>query len=606
MPDTQDGPFQGPHFDSEKGLHANRPFSIPTDDGPANCFSRSDILTGETPAAFGSDQSLKVCSDGESPDDFTTWPKRWYARGRVLRMPKTVVLSSFPYWTMYWPSCYFFMPRDVIGDTGFGGLGNYYYLDQWNGLDPTITEADPDYSFAFDSGLDLSDPAVEGALASSDGYANNRAWKDMVNLDPAQKHDVYNMRQSCLDVCMDQDCQTCTQIPQYLINKCPVPPQQERYFQGVGSVQNPYYQIHPQLLQAFQQAKVQLESDPTDPIYVTIPDWMPPKLYQLRNAFLMQSHEKENRAHGGAVNFAPCNVADINPCYSYANVCWAPPYPDVGDPRNQPGFPGVPVPWLSNCRPGVGTNSLHLYVGHANIGYDRPTVFTDYQAWPLTPEVQYLAGPIYTGSYLGDPLPYFAGRRTVWRASGFDYGYAVHGADGLYDNVYGSIIEGAARDYKANSWRFRDLGTRLFTYQPQWNFSWDFQKLYGDRRNDCPATQFYFGFDFVDYAAGYDTEDSHIDDCAGMTNGLKVGETKNYFPSKASIDEAIGIGTRLSQRVMDYYNSVDPGTGDFFQLAIDRNNLADYNVSYEGGLPGDLMDPDGIVSYVRDYFKDHR
>jgi hypothetical protein len=581
----------------DKGLHANRAYSIPTDDGPKNCYSRTDILTAKTPAAFGSGQSLEVCTNGESQKNPATWPKDWYKKGRVLKVPKTVVLSSFPFWTLYWPKACFYFPRDVIGDSGYGFLNNYYYLEQWNGLDTSITEANPDYDWLKE--YDVSDPRVVSGLSGASGYTNNRAWKDMRNLDPADKGGVYNSQMNCRF--MSQDGRECESIPAYLINKCPTPPMDERYFKGVATIENPYYRLHPQLLDAFLAAKKLLEGDPKDPIYVDIPNWMPRTMYQVRNAYLKQTHEKLNRGHGGAINHRPCEVADTIPCHTYENICWAPPYPDVADPRNNPGFSGPTVPWLMSTRPGFGTNTLHLYIGHPNMAYFPADFFHNYQAWPLSPEMVYEAGPVGAGSYLGDPRPYYAGRRPVWRA----YGYANHGAQGLWDTRYSGIVQGAADVYKDAFWKFRNFGTRIFTYNVSWPWGWDFGRLYDDRRNDCPSTQFYMGFDFSEFAREYDGVDTNITDC-NWHDHLPVGETHNYFPSQASIDEAVGVGVRLSQRVMDYYNNNDAGSAKFFQIALGKTGPGDFNASYEGSMPGEFLDPDGIVAYVREYFKDHR
>lgn len=596
--------------DPSKELHANRSHSVPTlaAGDPQNCFSRSDILTGKTPAAFGSAQSAAVCSDGESTDDPATWPKLWPKKGRLLRVPKCVILSSFPQWTAYWPKSYFFFPRDVIGDTGLGFLGNYYYFDQWNTLDP-VDETPPDYSFT--NGYDLSNPTDQQTLLASDGYKNNRVWDNMQFLDEADKYGVYNAYVSCVQT----GGRECASIPPYLFNKCPTdpPPSTERYFQSVGNVTNPYYQIHNQLLNAFLAAKQVLESDPVDPIYVIIPNWQPPTLRQVRNAYLKQTHEMLNPAHGGAVNGQPCGIVDVDPCYTHVDICWAPPYPNINDPRNYSGFNGPAVPWLMSTDPGFGTNALHLYVGHPNMSYGSTRNFYDYQAWPLTPEWQWIAGPIATGEYLGDSRPFFAGRRVVWRMFGYDYGYggptsAPDGAQKLWDNVYSGIVGPAGDAYKTNFWKFRNLTTKLFTYDAQWLFNWNMQAINGDRRDDCPATQFYFGFDFPTFANEYisgDPADNQISDCFWHDN-IRTAETYNYFPGLADINAAIGVGNALTQRVQDYYQGIEPGSAAFYQIAIDKLGLKDYNVSYEGPADGTFFDVDALVAYIRAYFKENR
>ena len=577
----------------DKGLHRNRALSIPTSGGQPNCFSRTDILDGKTPAAWGSDQSAGIAVDGESKDDPDTITKNWYTKGRVLRVPKAVILSSFPQWTAYWPGCYFYFPRDVIGDDGFGQLGNYYYFDQWNMLDPNTTTS-PDYGWA---GPDAS--------SGDAGYQNNPVWNQFTNLDPSTKSTIYNAQYAC-NTFGDPDC---SDIPSYLMNICPTPPLTERYFQCVAQVENPYYTLHPAYMQAFLEAKQILESDPIDPIYVNIPNWLSTKLYQVRNGFLTQTHETLNGVHGGAVNGSPCNVFDAAPCYNETPICWAPPYPDINAPSAQLPFDGATVPWLMSADPGVGTNTLHIYIGHPNMNYDASGSPYDYQAWPLTPEMQWTLGPVASGNYLGSALPYFAGRRLIWRAFGFDYGY--NGGitpQNLWDNVYGGLVSGAAEGYKQNFWKMRNMGVRLFTYNVTWNFGWTFGVLDKDRRNTCPATQFYDGFEtFADFASIYDNQDDSISDCEDYGPPyLKVGETMNYFPAKADIDRAKVVGALLTPRVENYYNGMDPGSADFFKIAINETGLDDYNVSYEGSAPGAFVSAGGFVDYVREYFsKNH-
>jgi hypothetical protein len=525
-------------------------------------------------------------------------------------MPKVVILSSFPQWTLYWPSCYFNMPRDVIGLDGFGGLANYYYLDQWNFLDPAVNPPPTYGSWA----------SAPDASADSLGYQNNDAWNQFVNLDPADKSTIYNAQASC--VAMSDSNATapgCDSIPQYLFNMCPTPPNRERYQQQVGQVQNPYYQDHPQYLEAFKQAKKILENDSADPIYVVIPAWLDPQLIQVRNSYLKMTHEQRNAAHGGAVNMDPCNVRDSVPCYADTQICWAPAYPDANSPSFQMPFEGPAVPWLMSCGsdPGVGTNVLHLYIGHPNMSYFSPSNVTEYQAWPLTPEVQWIGGPLYAGNYTGASLPYFAGRRVVWRVVGYNYGYTTDGNTGvdnspliLWNARYSAICNGAANTYKNVFYKFRNFGTRIFTYNPNWNFSWYFDNLDGDRRNDCPSTQFYsesgvgWPQNFQDFVAAHDDEDYSIDDCQETTH-LNVGEAKKFFPLKAEIERAKYVGNQLAQKVEGYYDSVDPGSAEFFRIAIEKTGLADYNASYEGTVPGSFKTADGIVEYVRNYFKNN-
>ena len=100
--------------------------------------------------------------------------------------------------------CYFYFPRDVIGNDGFGQLGNYYYFDQWNSLDPNTT-TNPDYGWA---GPDAS--------SGDAGYQNNLVWNQFTNLDPSTKSTIYNAQYAC-NTFGDPDC---SDIPSYLINIC--------------------------------------------------------------------------------------------------------------------------------------------------------------------------------------------------------------------------------------------------------------------------------------------------------------------------------------------------------------------------------------------------
>ena len=142
------------------------------------------------------------------------------------------------------------------------------------------------------------------------------------------------------------------------------------------------------------------------------------------------------------------------------------------------------------------------------------------------------------------------------------------------------------------------MGTRLFTYNPTWTFGWNFGVLDGDRRNNCPATQFWDGFEtFADFASTYDNVDDSISDCEDYGPPyLKVGETMNYFPSQAAIDRAKVVGGLLTPRVENYYNGIDPGSGQFFQIAVDETGLDEYNVSYEGTAPGHSSAPKGSLT----------
>lgn len=594
----------------DKDLHANRRFSVPVSGsgGPKNCFSRGDILTGKTPAAFGSDQSMQICIDGESNP--TELPRRWLQAGRVLRVPRTVILSSLPFWTCWWPSAYFYAPRDVIGeDLVTGEFGNYYYFDQWNDVnDASMTL--PDYSFALNNSNYVGTPQQTTQYAAGDpNYLNNQVWKNFdSSLTTADKQTVYNMRSSCATVSTLPDDPDCDAIPSYLFNLCAQPPA-ERFSQIVCHVTNPYYQQHADLIKVFQEVKKKLEADPINPIFVIIPEWMPTELTQTRNAFLKGSHELLNGAHGGSANKKPCDVSDSIPCYNYVPVCWAPAYPDINAPQNQETFTTPGVPFLLSTHPGVGTDVLHLYIGHPCMKYSPSNSIWDFQAWPLTPEVQWIAGPVFQGTYLGSTLPFFAGRRAVWRDLGFDYGYTgTITPESLYETRYKPLVEAAVGTYKKEFYNYRNFSTHLFTYRNDWTFPWDFNQIWKDQENNCTSTQFFFGFNtFAEFAAQYDGVDTNISDCEddGGPNPakLKYGETHNNFPDTPSISAAVhNFFPPIAARIENYYNTIDTGSKAFYDLVIKKNDLEPYNVVSRGTVRNDFFDADGLIAYIQAYF----
>jgi hypothetical protein len=131
--------------------------------GPMNCFSRGDFLTGKSPVRFGPGQSANILTREEVPADAPNptpelWPKDWPMAGRLLTVPRVVVLSDFIAWPEFWERCAFDYPRDVLGELFTSGrFTNYYYLDQWNiGKDWRTSTVDPidslEYRFERDIG----------------------------------------------------------------------------------------------------------------------------------------------------------------------------------------------------------------------------------------------------------------------------------------------------------------------------------------------------------------------------------------------------------------------------------------------------------------------
>jgi hypothetical protein len=65
-----------------------------------------------------------VSTDGYSPSE---WPRS----GRLPRVPKCVILSSFPAWEEMWDQCIFYAPNDVF-ELAYGEFTNYWQIEQWN------------------------------------------------------------------------------------------------------------------------------------------------------------------------------------------------------------------------------------------------------------------------------------------------------------------------------------------------------------------------------------------------------------------------------------------------------------------------------------------
>lgn len=592
------------------GLHANRRYSVPSVSrgtrGPNYNFSVQNILTGKVASAFCAGQSMSVCVDGEEevgpPVDgvpANTWPKKWFRPHTVLRVPKVVILSSVPFWTLFWPRTYFYGNRDVIGqDPATGIFNNYYYFDQWNTQD--IGQGDS----RFDTDSTPPNQTYKFGNPNYDYSSIQTVSNDTLN--------QYNcgMLESQVTTAMLTASITIQAEPCYVgpggVGDDPGP--KVRFSQVVGQLDNScYYDGHQHLIDQFVRIKKALEADPIDPIFVLIPTWMPYRMYQCYNSFLKRNVQHLNPGHGGAVNYRPCDISDSIPCYNYEPTKWNPVYPEIFDPRNGQGFNANQVPWLSTANPGFGTNVLHMYVGHPVMKYFNSSSIFDYQAFPLTPEVQWLAGPVYAGLYTGDTQPYFAGRRLVWKTFGYDYGYTgTITADSLYNTRYHGIVESAAAQYKANFYEFRNLATRIMTYASGLSPVFNGMEILKDRERTCPATQGYFGFEtFADYAAIYDNEDDSIEDCSWVPPAfLKFGETTNAFPDAKSLNIATEmIYPGIEAHIRAYYDSIEPGSQAFFQKAIDINNMDEFDVQLDDPVDAGSADSDFFISYIKEYFK---
>lgn len=577
----------------ELGLHANRIYSVPwISYGPKNCFSVTDILTGSTPSAFGSGQSMAVCMQPEetslppgAPEGAAaaTWPKKWHKPNRLIRVPKTVILSSLPFWTLFWPEGYMYAPEDVEEvDTATGILGNYYYFDQYNlftGDDATLPDSTYDY------GNQVYDYGYDATLQNELGPAYY-----------SQNPNVITTSDYFSNV-------TPQATPDALANITSIEPT-VRYSQLVcNNIENTYYQEHAQLIGTFKNLKNSLEANTDDPIFVCIPFWMNTILYQCDNTTLTKNQESLNTAHGGAVNGQPCDVSDSVPCYNYTPLSQNPTYPYIYDPRNMGAFPTPQVPWLLSTNPGFGTEVVHIYIGHPCLKYYSSYSPFDFQAWPLSPEGQFITGATPSGNYLGSNIAYYAGRRPIWESYGYDYGYTGTSTPSNLYSYYSDIIGAAANTYKQNFYYYRNFTVQLLTYTGELDGGFILTCIEADIERTCPSTQFYYGYDFDTFAAFYDNIDNYIVDCSDAQDNpahLKYGETEDAYPDITMVNNAINeVYPGIKERILDYWNGINPGVLAFYGIAIASNDLSNYNVIL--GNAG-TNDQDNITSAINASF----
>jgi hypothetical protein len=222
----------------------------------------------------------------------------------------------------------------------------------------------------------------------------------------------------------------------------------------------------------------------------------------------------------------------------------------------------------------------------------------DWQAWPQSPEGNFI-GPIVSSDYLGvgTPTPFFNGQRQVWRDSPtYTYGFMNSSTpQSVYDN-YHIMIENAADVYKENFWKYRNFSVAYHPYAFGVVPSINPLAIWRDQENTCPGTQFYTGFDFADYAASYTTEDNSIVDCVGSEANpvnLTYGETANNFPDSPSLRAAQGFLNRILLTMLNYYDGLDPGCNEVFNITVQTNDLEPYNVTFGGDIS-----PEGLMNFA--------
>ena len=526
----------------EKKLHRNRKYSIPTmgDGGPLNSFSRTDFLKGISPCHFGSDQHPDIfVKDARSINDQDPtpllWPKLWPNQGRLLNVPKCVIISEFICWPEFWEKCEVDFPRDVIGILlTTGDLGNYYYLDQWD---------------------------------------------------------------------RDKDWKTGSEIQFKELDY--------RYAKTILKLQNPYYVRHKKFCKAMESVKNQLESDPNDPIHVIFPEWIPSNKFELERG---HSTKVGNEWAGWALDtryWSGQSASEVTPNVlgRYTNC-------DAGDGQNGRGRthqdPDCPnwhskanvtpdVPCLLSKTPYFGTNVLHIWLGHWCLNRIGGSGGTNFETYALSPAGVQIASVILS-SYLGATIPFFDGRRAVWRDLGLNFGY-MEGFEGVY-NFYSGSVEGAANNFKENFYKYRNFGVRIFPFpKDEWKFPWAVSEIEKDKKW-CPAQGFYFGFTFDEWAAAASSEDSYAVDFSQNYDGLKMSNVVTRFPDSPSVRRAeSAFFLPLKTRFEKYYKSIDPGTRQFYEKMIADNNLNEYNV--ELGKEDEFPEGDDLVSYIRGYFAAH-
>lgn len=119
----------------KKKLHRNRIYSIPSmkSGGKRNCFSRSDFLEGRSHVKYGHEQHPDIFTTDESKDKPELWTKRWSKAGKLLRVPKVVILSDFIAWPEYWSECVFDMHHEDLVPWFTNGIASHYtWINQWN------------------------------------------------------------------------------------------------------------------------------------------------------------------------------------------------------------------------------------------------------------------------------------------------------------------------------------------------------------------------------------------------------------------------------------------------------------------------------------------
>lgn len=538
----------------DRQKHRNRKFSIPFmgEGGRQNCFSRNDFLTGQSQVRFGDQQSMNVTSEDEVPGpdgNPETYPKNWPKAGRILGVPKVVVMTSLPCWPEFWENCSFDCPRTVIGtllkDPSSGPYGNYRYLQQydsaaidWKGHS-TGSVNDAEYRFCQEIG-------------TGTGTYPRQHSKLIDTVFPAAAKILAGLPEPIYAI-----------IPRYMpsrydsiVNKniAYVPwTRFSRWWSGSDGDDVDF--------------SVGLGNDDCD-IYGA-------------------PFSPRGRVHMDPQG--PNNVSDCNPPKMPCLLAGDPTYFGTNVLHMYIGH------WAMKW--GIDPNIL---------------TFESYPLSPIAEQIAtQLIGDNYHGSpipgYDGSRLIWFDyGYNYGYMSSdGKGNNSSTGGVAGLL-NYYKGSLTSAANNYKTAFWKYRDFATRLFQYPEPIKMIWNPDILFKDQKW-CAAEGFWFGFDtFDDWVNLHPpTEDGHFSNMVDAPDNplhLKTCINVTRTPDSPNIREGVNYAfPYLKDRVEAYYRGIDPGTSMFMDGMIAQNQLDEYNVVNEGS-GADMMSADGIVDYVRTYF----
>lgn len=546
-------------------------------------------------------------------------PYKFPRVGAPLRVPKCVIISIMPNWTLMTTETWqFHFPRDVIGNLLLypDKTLNYYYLTQW---DVYTVQSDPIPEVHCGVSVQWRD-SVQSTLASNLFYHPSKVpeyneiqltqddiyycllngnFPDDVR---AKMADDYYYYSSTIDLSnMQRVNSEFTDMGEKNLKKCMTKEDgifpegsSDRIHTGtdkaalrggtfnevVATVDNKYaiyrrrfkdYCLEP--IQAFAESQK---------IHLICPDWIPDPFPELRNDYLINGiYRYEGRPWLDATK----------PCATTCPVAWGPAFPD---PRGlDMEFAGEPVPWLLCPPPGFGVNVLHIYVGHPNMNFTGGTAGSviDYQAWPFSPEMGYLGPVPFYAYYPGEAQlkaefdKYSWGRRPLWRDYGYDYGYTgAHTVDNLLE-YYADIWQTAAAKYRDNFPKYRNIVTKIYTIGCEIDFTWTPVSLENDHVLGCESPFFYFGYtDFGFEVAeemskgGECFEDILVDRMPESPESLHIATRQSYLVGQCELTEAMrDTFPILARRVEEYYSSIAPGSDVFFENAVQNIEGVEFN-----------------------------